>query len=57
MTSESGRVSWVRSPYGLGNRVKAFYLSGSDRVSQVRSGKAKTSPRAGFSLIPRPGLG
>jgi hypothetical protein len=42
-----------------------FSLSGSDRVSQVRlarlsglsSDKAKTSPRAGFSLVPQPGLG
>jgi hypothetical protein len=47
------------------NRVKAFSLFGSGRVSRVRvaglsglrSDKAKTSPRAGFSLIPKPGLG
>jgi hypothetical protein len=64
----SDRVSRVRSGYGLGNRVKAFSLSGSDRVSRVRvaglsglaglrSDKAKTSPRAGFSLIPKLGSG
>jgi hypothetical protein len=66
--SESGRVSRVMSGYGLGNRVKAFSLSGSNRVSRVRvaglsglawlrSDKAKTPPRAGFSLIPKPGSG
>jgi hypothetical protein len=44
------------------SRVKAFSLSGSCRVSQVkvsglaglRSDTAKTSPGAGFSLIPKP---
>jgi hypothetical protein len=55
----------------VGNRVKAFSLSGSGRVSQVRlaglsgfvgfaglsSDKAKTPPRAGFILIPQPKLG
>jgi hypothetical protein len=50
------------------SRVKAFSLSGSYRVSRVRvaglsgiaglrSDKAKTSPRAGFSLILKPGPG
>jgi hypothetical protein len=48
--------------------VKAKTLSGSDRVSQVRiaglsglarlsSDMAKTSPQAGFSLIPKLGPG
>jgi hypothetical protein len=55
--SGSGRISQVRSGYSSGNWVKAFSLSGSDQVSWVTSVKAKTSPRAGFSLIPRPGLG
>jgi hypothetical protein len=59
--SRSGRVRRVRSGYGSGNWVKAFSLSGSDRVRRVRSGygsgKAKTPPRAGFSLIPKPGPG
>jgi hypothetical protein len=66
--SGNGRVSQVRSGYGLGTRVKAFSLSRSGRVSRVRvarlsglaglsSDKAKTSPRAGFSLIPKPGAG
>jgi hypothetical protein len=52
------RISWV----------KAFSLSGRCRVSRVkiaglsglaglRSDKAKTSPRAGFSLILKPGPG
>jgi hypothetical protein len=48
-----------------GNQVKAFSLVRAGRLGQVRvaglsglsSGKAKTSPRAGFSLIPQPGLG
>jgi hypothetical protein len=31
--SGSGRVSWVRSGYGSGNRVKAFSLSMGDLVS------------------------
>jgi hypothetical protein len=61
----SGRVSHVRSDYGLGNQIKAFSLSRSDQVSRVtvaglsrfRSNKAKTPPRAGFSLIPKPGPG
>jgi hypothetical protein len=50
------------------SRVKTFSLSGSCRFSRVkvvglsrlaelRSDKAKTSPRAGFSLIPKPGPG
>jgi hypothetical protein len=50
------------------SRVKTFSLSGSYRFSRVkivglsrlaelRSDKAKTSPRAGFSLVPKPGPG
>jgi hypothetical protein len=53
---------------GSGNQVKAFSISGSGWVSRVRlarlsglaglsSDKAKTSPRAGFSLIPQSVLG
>jgi hypothetical protein len=30
--SETGRVSRVRSGYGLGNRIKAFFLSGGNQV-------------------------
>jgi hypothetical protein len=62
--SGSIRVGRVMS----GNRVKAFSLSGGGWVNRVRlaglsglaglsSDKAKTSPRAGFSLIPQPRLG
>jgi hypothetical protein len=36
--SGSGRVSWVRSGYGSGNRVKPFSLSGGGQVSRVRPG-------------------
>jgi hypothetical protein len=51
-----GSGSRVRS----GNRVKAFSLVQAGRLGRVRvarlsrlsSGKAKTSPRASFSLIP-----
>jgi hypothetical protein len=41
--SGSGRVSWVRSGYGSGNRVKAFSLSGGGRVSRVRSGYSSSN--------------
>jgi hypothetical protein len=59
--SWSDRVSRVRS----GNRVKMFFLSGSDRVSRVglaglsglSSDMTKTSPQVSFSLIPQLGLG
>jgi hypothetical protein len=65
--SRSGSGSRVR----LGNRVKAFSLVQAGRLGQVcrvrvaglfelaelSSDKAKTSPWAGFSLIPNPGLG
>jgi hypothetical protein len=30
--SETGRVSRVRSGYGLGNWIKAFFLSGGNQV-------------------------
>jgi hypothetical protein len=33
--SGSGRVSWVWSGYGSGNRVKPFSLSGGSQVSRV----------------------
>jgi hypothetical protein len=36
--SSSGRVSRVRSGYGLGNRVKAFSLSEGEQVSRVKLG-------------------
>jgi hypothetical protein len=36
--SESGRVSRVRSGYGLGNQVKAFSLSEGGQVSRVKLG-------------------
>jgi hypothetical protein len=32
----AGRLGWVRSGYGSGNRVKTFFLSGGNRVSRVR---------------------
>jgi hypothetical protein len=64
---ESGRRVWSgqRRVTTRVSQVKAFSLSGSYRVSRVRvaglarlrSDKAKTSPRAGFSLIPKPGPG
>jgi hypothetical protein len=50
--SRSGRVSRVRSGYGLGNRVKALSLSGAIGLAGLSSGKAKTLSRACFSLIP-----
>jgi hypothetical protein len=58
---ESGREVGSRS----GNRVKAFSLVRAGWLGQVKVaalsrlslGKPKTSPRAGFSLIPQPGLG
>jgi hypothetical protein len=66
--SGSDRVSRVMSGYGSGNGVKGFSLSWSDRVSRVRiaglsglaglvTDKVKTSPRAGFILIPKLGPG
>jgi hypothetical protein len=56
------------SGYGSGNGVKGFSLSWSDRVSRVRiaglsglaglvTDKVKSSPRAGFILIPKLGPG
>jgi hypothetical protein len=38
------------SRIGSGSRVRAAWLSG---LAGLRSDKAKTSPRAGFSLIPK----
>jgi hypothetical protein len=49
--------SRVRSGYGSGNRVKAFSLSGAIGLAGLSSGKGKTSPQAGFTLIPQPRLG
>jgi hypothetical protein len=46
-----GSGSRVRSGLSWISRVKVAGLSG------LTSGKAKTSPRAGFSIIPQPGLG
>jgi hypothetical protein len=46
---------------GSSNRVKAFSIVRAGRLGQVKlgltSGKAKTLPRASFSLILQPGLG
>jgi hypothetical protein len=47
----------VRSGYDSGNRVKAFSLSGAIGLVGLSSGRTKTSPRTGFSLIPQPELG
>jgi hypothetical protein len=61
----------LRSRVRLGNRVKAFFLVRAGRLGRVcrvrvaglsglaglSSDKAKTSPLANFSLIPKPGLG
>jgi hypothetical protein len=60
--SRIGSGSRVRS----GNQVKAFFLARAGRLGRVcrvgvaglsglSSDKAKTSPRAGFSHIPKPG--
>jgi hypothetical protein len=46
-----GLGSQVRSGLGQISRVRVAGLSG------LSSGKPKTSPQAGFSLIPQPGLG
>jgi hypothetical protein len=46
--------SRVRSGLGRLSRVRVAGLSG---LAGLSSGKEKTSPRAGFSLIPQPGLG
>jgi hypothetical protein len=63
--SGSGRVSQVRSGYDSSNRVKTFSLSKGGQISRVTvaglselsSGKVKTSPRASFSLIHQRGQG
>jgi hypothetical protein len=46
------RVSWVRSGYSSDNRVKAFSLSGSGRVSRVRLGPGRIT---GLRRFPYPG--
>jgi hypothetical protein len=51
------RLGRVRSGYGSGNRVKAFFLSGMIGLAGLSLGKAKILSRACFSLIPQPGLG
>jgi hypothetical protein len=50
-------VSRVRSGYDSGNRVKAFSLSGAIGLVGLSSGRTKTSPQTGFSLIPQLELG
>jgi hypothetical protein len=55
--SRSGPVSRVRSGYGSSNWVKAFSLFGVIGLAGLSSGKVKTLPQAGFSLIPQPELG
>jgi hypothetical protein len=37
--------------------LRRFSYPGAIRLAGLSPGKAKTSPQAGFSLIPQPGLG
>jgi hypothetical protein len=55
--SRSGRVSRVRSGPGQLTGLSHFPFPEAIGLAGLSSGKAKTSHRAGFSLIPQPGLG
>jgi hypothetical protein len=60
-------LTWVKaktlSGIGSGSRVRSgpgrisrFRVAGLCGLAGLSTGKAKTSPRAGFRLIPQPGL-
>jgi hypothetical protein len=57
-TESLARLAWVKAKIlvraGRLGQVSQVTVAG---LSGLCSGKAKTSPRAGFSLIPQPGLG